>query len=408
LTIQTLERNGYKCLYKQREGTVSTVRVVVNVGSTSEDESVYGIAHFAEHMFFKGCQSKSSKEIRDLMGLYGSANAYTDFMRTVYRLNCLSKDVFNSLNLMAEVLFQPQYKQEEMDKEANVISEEIQTRLDDPNSYFFDQGFQLLIPGYGHSIAGSKESVQSLKVSDLEKFVSSHYLKDNFCFAVVTPTPVEDVQAMFNYIIDTWSPSGSTTDEKKIVTKSTPEFLSETKKLEHCSEQAVIAAVYRGCTTEQENEFNFVDDVFHNAFGGELHSILFDRVREKLGLCYYVSSFEHRVGIENRTLFYAMLKKENVDQAFSEIEKCFKEVQENGIDDNLLRIAKKNSVMEMANTSETASGYSSIFIDRYFEVGIRSFDDVASKMMSIENKDIIEFARWLDSSPKQLLMMNVD
>ena len=324
----------------------------------------------------------------------------------MYYLSCLNEDVYNSLNLMAEMLFQPKYAQEEMDKEANVITEEIQTRLDNPNCYFFDNGMQLLIPGYGHSIPGTKDSVLGLKVSDLEKFVSDNYLRDNICFAIVSSIPAEDVQVMFDEIIDEWSSGHNAGNSVKI--KPSPDFSTETKKMQHNSEQAVVSAVYKGLSIDQKIERNYVNRVFHNAFGGNLHSILFDRVREKLGLCYSVSSFDFRAGDENRTFFYTTLKKENVDQALSEIEKCFKEVQENGIDDDLLKIAKKNLILDIASCTQTASGYAGQFMDLYFDYGLTSYEEDASKIMSIENKDIIEFARWLDSSPKQLLMMNVD
>ena len=406
MKCQILEKNGYKCLYKQKEGVVSTVRIIVDAGSIAEDKSVYGVAHFVEHMFFKGCQNKNSKEIRDLMGLYGDSNAYTDFARTVYYLSCLKTDVYNSLNLIAEILFQPKYEQEEMDKEANVITEEIQTRLDNPNCYFFDNAMQHLIPGYGHCITGSKDSVLGLNISDLEKFTSDHYLRDNICFAIVSSIPAEDIQIMFDEIIDKWSSGHNAGNSMKI--KYSPNFSTEIKKMQHNSEQAVISAVYKGLSIDQKIERNYVNRVFHNAFGGNLHSILFDRVREKLGLCYNVSSFDHRVGEENRTFFYATLKKENVDQALSEIEKCFKEIQKNGIDDDLLRIAKKNLILDVASSTQTADSYARQFMDLYFDYGLESYEENAAKIMLIENKDIIEFARWLNSSAKQLLMMNVD
>jgi len=178
--------------------------------------------------------------------------------------------------------------------------------------------------------------------------------------------------------------------------------------MEHSAEQAIVSYMYAGQTFKQQVESNFVNDVFNSAFGGGFHSILFDVVREKLGLCYSIGSCDYGVGDSNRTIMYTMLNKDNVEEALEAIDKCFKDVQENGINDELLTISKKSISISVASSAQTCSGYASNFLDCFFAVDeLISIEDSLRKINSIQNSDVIEFARWLGSNPRQLITMNV-
>lgn len=400
-----IEKNGYKCIYVNKKNAISSIRIIVNAGAShEEDKTKYGLAHFVEHMFFKGSENKTSKEIRDLMGLYGKSNAYTDFSKTVYYMKSLEEDVENSLNLLCEVLFQPKYEQEEIKKEANVIKEENQSVNDDPVTYFFDNLLSISFPVIGHSRGGTKETVDNINIDDLYSFLKSYYFKDRICFVLVTSLPEDKAEKIFEKAIDKWS-TGYNSDSKKDI-ELTP-IKGGIKKLNHASEQSIVCLNYQSLTRQEEYNFNFVNNVFLNGFGGGMHSILFDRVREKLGLCYSISAFDYYIGDNSRTLFFTMLQKENVDNAINEMKKCFKEVQDNGFDEELLLLAKKNCVFDVANSSQTSSNYAQCFLDSYFEVGLRDCDEIINKINSIENKDVIEYARFLNESPEEIIMMNV-
>lgn len=403
--MKKIEYKGYSCLYVPFHGNTSNVRIVVGAGSSMETPNVYGVAHFLEHMFFKDCKTMNSKQIRDRLSYLSSSNAYTTNLRTVYTADVLNENVGNMLNMYGEVFFHPEFIQDEMNKERGVIFEEYQMYMDDPFSYFYENVEEYTFGEVGHKIVGTKETLANLTTKDLQDFVNKHYNKQRTLFVVITPNNYDDVKKDFINMIDKWS-----VDRNGEVYYEPQGTLIENGCLNitHSAEQSMFAIIRNGYNSIESKENKHVDVVFNNAFGGDFHSILFDRIREKKGLCYTVAAKKEKIGKNARNVVFTMLKKENIETAMNEIDKCFNEVLNGSFSEELLDISKKNILLSSALATSTPDKIGMSNVDFYFENGVWEFDKFKQRIESVTIKNVTEYVEWLASSPKQTIIMNGD
>lgn len=401
--MKKIEYKGYSCLYVPTYGNTSNVRIVVGAGSSMETPEIYGVAHFLEHMFFKDCETMNSKQIRDKLSLISRSNAYTTSLRTVYTADVLNENVDEMLNFYGEVFFHPKFIQEEMDKERGVIFEEYQMYLDDPTSYFFEHMEEYTFGDIGHRIIGTKESLTNLNVNDLQNFVDKFYNKQRTLFTVITQNDYESVKKSFINMIDTW---GIDRDGDVYTEPQGIEIISGTYNLKHAAEQSIIGILRNGYNAIQSRENKHVDVLFNNAFGGDFHSVLFDRVREKMGLCYTVNAGIDTIGKNTRNYVFTMLKKENINIAIDEIDNCFNDVVNGNFSEELIEISKKNVLLAVALAISTPDGIGCNIVDKYFENGVWEFDKFKNRIESVTNDDIINYAKFLSTSPKQIVIQN--
>ena len=128
--MKLLEAAGFKVLHEKRSDSLATIRAIVNAGSTSEaEEKDYGVAHFLEHMFFKGTTKQGYKELNKKLTRLGSHNAYTSRDRTVYHMMFLPQKFSTAVDLLTEMIFEAVCDPEEFEKERGVILEEVQMYL---------------------------------------------------------------------------------------------------------------------------------------------------------------------------------------------------------------------------------------------------------------------------------------
>ena len=159
----------------------------IAVGTRHELPGEEGLAHFVEHTTFKGTEKRSAFQIlNELERVGGDLNAFTTKEQTVYYATVLHEHFQRAVSLLTDIVFHSTYPQAELDKEKEVICDEIESYNDTPAELIFDEFENLLFPNHplGHNILGTRERVRSFTTADAQRFARRHYRPDNAVFFV--------------------------------------------------------------------------------------------------------------------------------------------------------------------------------------------------------------------------------
>ena len=177
--------NGLRVIHLPSASPVVYCGYQVGAGSRHEDRGDEGLAHFCEHVTFKGTERRSAWSIlNSLEQVGGSLNAYTNKEDTCYYAAILKEHLTRAVALLTDIVFHSTYPQAEIDKEVEVIGDEIDSYNDSPAELIFDEFENILFDGHplGHNILGSAERVHAFTTADALRFARKHYRTDNAVF----------------------------------------------------------------------------------------------------------------------------------------------------------------------------------------------------------------------------------
>ena len=210
--------NSLRVVCRRREGMVSYIGVVINAGSRDEDASHEGLAHFVEHTIFKGTEKRRSWQISSRMeSIGGELNAYTSKEETMVYTNAPAGYEERAVELLYDLISSSLFPHNEIDKEREVIIEEIYSYLDSPSDRVYDEYEELAYKGSGlsHNILGSPESVKQLSGEDCKEFLKKFYVPSQMVIYCVTPLPEEKMVRMVEKYFGQFSDRPSLIDRKK-------------------------------------------------------------------------------------------------------------------------------------------------------------------------------------------------
>lgn len=180
-------KNGLKTLFIHSPGaTMGSTQIWFRAGSALEEQKDHGIAHFLEHMFFKGTKKRPGAQVaHDVESFGGEINAFTSFDYTCYYINHPSTSLQSSVEILLDMVSNPLFKQEDLIPERNVVHEEYRRSIDSPNQYAFmtlqESCFE---GGYRHPILGSEQHIKSFSREQLLSFRKNYYNRQNALFVV--------------------------------------------------------------------------------------------------------------------------------------------------------------------------------------------------------------------------------
>jgi predicted Zn-dependent peptidase len=267
-----------------------TVLVMVNAGSRYETKNISGIAHFLEHMAFKGTQKRPSAiDISSIVdGMGGECNAFTSKESVGYYIKSASTRMETSIDLLSDMLLNSKLDSEEINKEKGVIIEEINMYEDLPMRKIGDIYEELLYGDtpLGWDIAGNKDIINSITREDFVSYISQLYSADNMTVVIAggfdEAKAISQVEQYFGAM-----KQFKTKDFEKIAEKqSKPAMLIRTKQ----TEQIHVALGFRTVSLHDQKKYPL--SVLAAILGGGMSSRLFHEVREKRGLAYYVRTHQ--------------------------------------------------------------------------------------------------------------------
>lgn len=282
LEISTLP-NGLRIVTEHMPGLQSaSVGVWVLAGGRHETSAQNGIAHFLEHMAFKGTARRTSLQIAEAIeDVGGYINAYTSKEMTAYYARCLVADVPLAMDVISDIVLNPIFDPREIEVERGVILQEIGQALDTPDDIIFDWLQEVSYPDqpFGRTILGPAERVQAFSADDLRGFVAQHYAPDQMIVSaaggVDHATLVAQATEFFGHLpargVSAIEPAVFLGGERR-----------EVKKLE----QVHFALSFEGPGYRHADVYTA--QVHAMAMGGGMSSRLFQKIREERGLCYSI------------------------------------------------------------------------------------------------------------------------
>lgn len=282
LEISTLA-NGLRIVTEHMPGLQSaSVGLWVMAGGRHETADQNGVAHFLEHMAFKGTSRRTSLQIaEEIEDVGGYINAYTSKEMTAYYARCLVADVPLALDIIADIVLNPVFDPKEIETERHVILQEIGQALDTPDDIIFDWLQEVSYPDqpFGRTILGPAERVSGFSRDDLLTFVKAHYGPDRMILSVAGgvdhATVVHQARQIFGGLtkVGGGHPLGAhfVGGERR-----------EVKKLEQ-----VHFALSLEAPGYRDPEV-YTAQVYAMAMGGGMSSRLFQKIREERGLCYSI------------------------------------------------------------------------------------------------------------------------
>ncbi|MCH5227682.1 MAG: insulinase family protein [Muribaculaceae bacterium] len=310
--------NGLRVVCHRRSGLVSYIGIVVNAGSRDESPDHEGLAHFVEHTIFKGTDKRRDWQISSRMEIVGGElNAYTSKEETMIYTNAPAGNEDRALELLSDLVSNSRFPSPEIDKEREVIVEEIYSYLDSPSERVYDEYEELAYKGSGlsHNILGTPESVRKITGADCRGFLDRFYVPENMVIYAVTPLAedviMKKVEKYFGFL------TSVPAIHSRVTPVSSPIF---NIKRDNGTHQAhTIMGVRTFGRTDPRRYALFL---LNNYLGGPcLNSRLNRELREKRGYVYAVDS---NVGLLSDTglmIIYYGCDPSNVDKCRKVIEK---------------------------------------------------------------------------------------
>jgi predicted Zn-dependent peptidase len=259
--------------------------VWVNSGARHETLREAGLSHMLEHMAFKGTIRRSAKDIAtEIEAVGGDLNAYTGREQTAFHARVLKEDVPLALDIISDILMEPTFERDELEREREVIIQEIGQTRDTPDDLIFDHLQEVCYPGQpmGWPIYGSAQTVAEFTRADLKDYMASNYRAGSMMLiasgAVDHAEMVEKGQTLFARL------ERGTAREAKPAAFSPGEIRDDDDL-----EQAHLAFAFPGVASGDVDAITA--RVFVTALGGGMSSRLFQEAREKRGLCYAIYAF---------------------------------------------------------------------------------------------------------------------
>jgi len=292
--------NGFRIVTENMPGLRSaSIGVWVTAGGRHERPEQNGVAHFLEHMAFKGTKRRSALRIaEEIEDVGGYINAYTSREVTAYYVRVLGEDVPLALDVVADILLNPVFAHEEIEVERGVILQEIGQALDTPDDIIFDWLQEAAYPGQpiGRPILGPSGNVSGFTRDDLSSFVRERYAPGQMILAAAGAVDHDEIvrlaEAQFGHL-----------PARDVTPAESARFIGGEHRTEKPLEQAHIALAFE--TPGYRHPDVYTGQVFATALGGGMSSRLFQEARETRGLCYTIFAQAGAFADSGMTTIYA-------------------------------------------------------------------------------------------------------
>lgn len=278
--------NGLVVATDQMDGVETvTINILVKNGSRNETEDNNGISHFLEHMAFKGTSTRTAKDIAeefDMIG--GDFNAYTSKTATIYYAKVLKDDLEKAVDILTDIFLNSSFAEEELEKEREVIFQELCMTRDTPDDIVFDYFQETIFANQplGRSILGTEKFIKNLTREELDCYFKTQYSTKN---TIISAAGNFDTNLFNNLIIQKFENFNSEeTNEYKLA-----KYIGGELHVKKDLEQAQFLLGFEGLSYLDEDFYDI--QLLSIILGGGMSSRLFQEIREKRGLVYNISSF---------------------------------------------------------------------------------------------------------------------
>ncbi len=354
----------------------------IKAGAADEHDDVSGVSHYIEHMMFKGTESRTAKEIAsDVDKIGGMFNAFTGKEATCYYIKTLSSNIYQGAEILLDMLLNSKFDTEEMDKERQVIFEEIKMVKDTPDDDVYDTISELVSSGnpLGRNILGTPESLSGIDRNKMLAYFNDKYARDSIVIAVAGNFDENRIVEMFEGRLDKLREKKNT--EPLDLKPYKQSFDVKVRDIE----QTHLCLATPSVSLADDRYYSFV--LLNSIFGGSMSSRLFQNIREEKGLAYSVCSMNVFSSYWGFFSIYAGVAHEKVKDTIDAIKFELELLKNKGVTAEELAMAKeqvKSSYifgLENINSRMFSIGKNELLLGKVFspEEVLKGFDKVTQE-----------------------------
>ena len=390
INLTTLS-NGLKIVTVERPQTETvSLGIWTNTGSAYETPENNGISHFIEHMVFKGTEKRDFKAIsEDIENVGGATNAYTSREFTSFYAKMLKQDLELAIDVLADFVMAPTFPSSEMDKEKEVVVQEIKQTFDDPSDAVFEhfQEKAFADQPIGRSILGTADLVRSFDEQKLREYMYSHYAGENIVIAAAGNLKHDEFVKMVSQRMHSLRQNTNFIKPEQIYTGG---FYKEIREVE----QAQVVLGFNGI--DYHDKDYRASHVMSLILGGSMSSRLFQEIREKRGLVYTVYSFTNSATMSGLSGIYAGLDAEQIKQYLPVVVDELKKITNEYVSDIELQRAKTQIKAGLLMGLESSHSTAEMLARQFLIYGrFINIDEIVEAIDNIEKEDVMRVARRL-------------
>lgn len=342
--------NGIRLIHRQTNSPVGHLGVLINTGSRDEQEHEHGLAHFIEHSVFKGTSKRRAYHVLSrIEDVGGELNAYTTKEETTLYSTFLNQDYERAAELLSDILFNSVYPAKEINREKEVIAEEINSYKDSPSELIFDEFEEMVFSGHpiARNILGTTKNINRFNRDSILSFIENNYHTDQMVISAVGKLDFDKLVKYCEKYFGT-VPTKSRANKRLPFEGYIPKNKTEKKDTfqAHC--------IMGNLAFDVTHPSRIVMVLLNNIIGGQaMNSRLNLALRERKGLAYNVESGYTAYTDTGLFSIYFGTDKENYDKALSIVKKELKLLRDNKLGGMQLSKAKKQLIGQIAISTES-------------------------------------------------------
>ena len=384
--------NGIPVLIDNIE-SINTVSlgIFVNTGSRNEYPEESGVSHYIEHMMFKGTETRTAKEISEIIDNEGGMiNAYTSRDLTVYYIQMLSNKIGTGIDVLSDMFMNSTFSEENLEKERNVIIEEIRMYDDIPEEIIHDENVKYAVTGVqSNSVLGTIESLKGITRERFLKYFNEQYIASNLVISVAGKVDVDEIYTLLNKGLGKFRDSNFRRDIDTSFTINGGENI-----IKKDTNQVHLCFNTRG--NGVKDDMKYPGAIISSVLGGNMSSRLFQKIREERGLAYSVYSYGTAFLEGGLFTIYAGTTKESYKEVLEIIKNEFNDIRENGITESELQKSKNQFLSMLTFSLESSKGKMSRMANSYLLYDkVIDIDEIIEKIEKITLEDIKKTAEYL-------------
>ena len=393
--------NGIKGIHRRTKSSIAHCALVVNAGTRDERDGEHGLAHFAEHAFFKGTEHRKAYQVNcRLENRGGELNAYTTKEDTTIHATTLRSDFAKAAELISDVAFHSTFPEHELQREREVIIDEINTYKDSPVDMIFDTFEDMIFEGseLGHNILGTKTSLARHNSQSIKRFISRTHTTDQMVFSTIGNFSLAKVKSVAEQYF------GSQTATKREFSRSKPAMVEPFERVvnkhthqTHC----IIGARAYDIHAERRLPLSLLINILG---GPSANSRLNVVLREKNGLSYNTEATYTPYNDSGMVAIYFSSDHHNADHCRELIDRELRALRSEPLSARRLAMIKRQFLAQMAISMENNEGYMLGAGKSYLvHDEIDTLEEVYRKVSAVKAEQIMEVAEEIFAKTSTLI-----
>ena len=402
ITYYTLP-SGLRIVHQQSKSHVEYCGVAINVGSRDEAVNQYGLAHFVEHTIFKGTKHRKSWHIINRMeAIGGELNAYTTKEETILYSVFPYGNVRRAIELISDLVISSQFPANELNKEREVVADEINSYLDTPSEAVYDDFEDLMFAGsaLGHNILGTVDAISGFTQDVCRQYLKDYYTAENMVLFYMGKTKPDKIFSLAENYFSTLVPKG--VSRQRVMPIVQPRF-DEVKNIGSHQSHTIIGAHLPGLYSEMR----YPIALFANLLGGPgMNSLLNVALRERRGLVYNVEASTAMFTDAGALMIYFGCDPDDLTRCRNIVRQTLDRMIDGGLSVRAIEAAKKQYLGQLAVASDNREQVAlSLGRSMMYFGDIKSPEDIKNQILAITPDDVRQVAEMMSADKCSILTM---